>query len=169
MNKATGNMLLFVKRFYASVIATELGLRNNSSTDSYAKIKSLFANHIINKNLSDLTTRFCIADILIENHQLPHMYWMLKLHKNPIKARFIIASSKSSIKSLSRTVTSIFRCFVDKYKHKMTNVGFLQALIFFGWYRRRNQVTNNQLMQLINLTNVGKQVLFQTPIFYITY
>ena len=68
MNKATGNMLLFVKRFYASVIDTELGLCNNSSTDTYAKIKSLFANHIINKNLSDLTTRFCIADILIENH-----------------------------------------------------------------------------------------------------
>ena len=38
-------LLLFVKRFYASVIAGELGLRNNSSTDTYTKIKSLFANY----------------------------------------------------------------------------------------------------------------------------
>ena len=37
------------------------------------------------------------------------MYWMLKMHKNPIKGRFIIASPKSSIKLLVRTITSIFR------------------------------------------------------------
>ena len=34
---------------------------------------------------------------------------MPKMHKNPIKARFIIASSKSSIKRLARTITSVFR------------------------------------------------------------
>ena len=33
------------------------------------------------------------------------MYWMPKMHKNPVKARFIIASPKSSIKALARAVT----------------------------------------------------------------
>ena len=36
---------------------------------------------------------------------------MPKMHKNSIKAKFIIASLKSSIKPLARTMTSIFRLF----------------------------------------------------------
>ena len=39
------------------------------------------------------------------------MYWMPKMHKDSIKARFIIASPKSSIKSLASTITTIFRLF----------------------------------------------------------
>ena len=66
---------------------------------------------MILSTLWDLKIRFCIADIPIKNHQLPNMYWMPKMHKNTIKARFIIASPKSYIKSLSRNVTSIFRLF----------------------------------------------------------
>ena len=52
-----------------------------------------------------------IGNIPIENHRLPNMYWMSKMHKNPIKARFIIVSPKSSIKPLARTITSVFRLF----------------------------------------------------------
>ena len=73
-----------------------------------------------------------IDNIPIENHRLPNMYWMPKIHKNPIKARFIIVSPKSSIKPLARTITSIFVCFLDKHKHIMINVGFLQTLTLFG-------------------------------------
>ena len=39
------------------------------------------------------------------------MYWMPKMHKTPIKARFIIASPNSSIKTLARTIASIFCLF----------------------------------------------------------
>ena len=35
IDKATGNIVLVCKRFYASVITRELGLNNNSSTDTY--------------------------------------------------------------------------------------------------------------------------------------
>ena len=79
----------------------------------------------------DLKIKFGIDNISVENHQLPNMYWMPKMHKNPIKARFIIASPKSSIKPLARTIMSIV-CFLDKYKHIMISVGFLQVLTFFG-------------------------------------
>ena len=34
IDKATGNIALVCKRFYASVITRELGLKNNSSTDT---------------------------------------------------------------------------------------------------------------------------------------
>ena len=55
--------------------------------------------------------KFGIDNIPIENHQSPNMFWMPKMHKNPIKARFITASPKSSIKPLASTMTSIFRLF----------------------------------------------------------
>ena len=48
-----------------------------------------------------LRIKFGIGNIPIENHRLPNMYWMPKMHKNPIKARFIIASPKSFIKPLA--------------------------------------------------------------------
>ena len=46
---------------------------------------------------------------------------MPKMHKNPVKARFIIASPKSSVKHLARTITSIFRGFfrqIHTYNNK---------------------------------------------------
>ena len=84
---------------------------NNSSTDTYSNACGLSANDIIDTNIKDLKIISGIDNIPIENHRLPNMYWMPKMHKNPIKARFIIASPKSSIKPLARTITSIFRLF----------------------------------------------------------
>ena len=63
------------------------------------------------KNIRELKIKFGIDNIPIENHQMLNMYWMPKLHKNPIKARLIKASPKSSIKPLARSGTSIFRLF----------------------------------------------------------
>ena len=96
-------MLLFV-----SVITRELGLNNNSSTDTCKNAGGLSANGIIHGNIRDLKIKFGIHNIPIENHRLPNMHWMSKMHKNPIKARFIIASPKFSIKPLARIITSFF-------------------------------------------------------------
>ena len=114
IDKATANISLVCKRFYASIIIRELGLDNNSSTDAYNGAGGLSANDVIDKNIRDLKIKFGIDNIPIENHRLLNMYWMPKMHKNPIKARFIIASHKYSIKPLARAITSIFRLFFRK-------------------------------------------------------
>ena len=51
IDKATGNIDLVCKRFYASVITRELGLNNNSSTDTYSDAGGLSANGIIDGNI----------------------------------------------------------------------------------------------------------------------
>ena len=94
--KATDNIDLVCTRFYASVITRELGLNNYSSTDTYSNAGGLSANDIIDGNIRDLKIKFGIDNIPIKNHRLPNMYWMPKMHKNPIKR-------------LARTITSIFR------------------------------------------------------------
>ena len=111
IDKANVNIDLVCKRFYVSVITRELGLNNHSSTDTCKNAGSLSANDIIDGNIRDLKIKFGTGNSPIENHRLPNMYWMPKMHKNPIKARFIIASAKSSIKPLTRTITSVFRLF----------------------------------------------------------
>ena len=121
------------------VITKQLGQNNNSSIDTYKNAAGLSANDIIDKNMRDLKIKFGIDNIPIENHRLPNMYWVPNMHKNPIKARFIIGSPKSSIKPLARPITSVFRLCLDKYKHIMISVGFLQVLTLFGWYRTTNQ------------------------------
>ena len=95
IDKATGNIALICKCFYASVIAKELGLGNNNSTKTYNSINNLPTDTIINNNINDLKSKFGIDNVTTENHHLPNMYWLPKMHKNPIKARFIIASPKS--------------------------------------------------------------------------
>ena len=128
IDKATGKIALICKRFYASVIAKELGLGNNNTTDTYNPINNSSTDTIINSNINDLKSKFGIDDVNMENHCLPHMYWLPKMHKSPVKARFIIASPKSSIKPLSQAITSAFRLFfIDKFNLTMINVDFSQA------------------------------------------
>ena len=111
IDKATGNIALIFKRFYASVIVKELELGNNNTTDTYNSVNSS-TDTIISSNINDLKSKFGIDDVNIEIHCLPHMYWLPKMHNSPIKARFIIASPKSSIKPLSPAITSAFRIFL---------------------------------------------------------
>ena len=60
-----GNITLACKRIHTSVTAKELGLNNNSSTDTYNKINKLPANDIIDKNVKDLNIKFGIYKIPI--------------------------------------------------------------------------------------------------------
>ena len=105
IDKATGSIALACKRFYASVITRELGLNNNSSTDTYKNAGGLSANDILDGNIRYFKIKYGIDNIPTETHRLPNMYWMPKMHKNTITASFIIASPKSSIKPLARTIT----------------------------------------------------------------
>ena len=59
--------------------------------------------------------------ILANNMQdLLVMYWIQKMHKNPISSRYIIASPVYSIKPLSKDITSIFKLFYEKMERYHT-------------------------------------------------
>ena len=68
IDKAAGSIDFVCKRFYASVITRELGLNNNSSTDTYNNAGGLSANDIIDGNIRNLKIIFGIVNIPIENH-----------------------------------------------------------------------------------------------------
>ena len=64
---------MFCKRFYASVITRDLGLNNNSSTDTYNNACGLSENDTIDRNIRDLKIKFGIDNSSIENHRLSNM------------------------------------------------------------------------------------------------
>ena len=51
---------------------------------------------------------------------LPVMYWIPKMHKNPISFRVIITSPVCSIKPLAKDITSIFKLFYEKVERYHT-------------------------------------------------
>ena len=55
------------------------------------------------------------------NKRLPNIYWTLKGHINPTKARFIIAVPKCSVKTLSIAVTAALKLIykqIENYNFK---------------------------------------------------
>ena len=112
IDKANGNIAIICKRFYASILIKELDIgSNNNNNPTYQQILDKYSDTIVRENINDLKKKFKINHISDENHCLPKIYWIPKKHKNPSKARFIIASPKCSIKPLSRALTSIFKLF----------------------------------------------------------
>ena len=59
-------------------------------------------------------------DLTSENEVLPNIYWLPKLHKNPLKFRFIIAVPQCSLKPLSKAITSVFRLFYNQIENDAT-------------------------------------------------
>ena len=81
-----------------------------SGSDTYACKADKSEIHIINGHIRNINKTFKL-EVPLDNHLLPHTYWLPKLHKNPIKFRFIIAGPKCSLKPLSKAVTKIFQQF----------------------------------------------------------
>ena len=48
---------------------------------------------------------------------LPSMYWIPKMHKNPPGARFIIASKQCSTKKISKSVPSAFKLIYNQIEN----------------------------------------------------
>ena len=114
-------------------------LTNKLYTNKHRICGGFSANDIIDKNIRDLKTKFGIYNIPIENRQLPNMLWMPKMHKSPIKARFIIVSPKSSIKPIARAITSIFRLFFRQIQICNDECRFFMGFNTFEQYRTTNQ------------------------------
>ena len=54
--------------------------------------------------------------------ELPYIYWIPKLHKNPYKQRYIAGSSKCSTKPLSLLLTKILTVVKEKLQEYCTTI-----------------------------------------------
>ena len=105
IDKASNNVAIICKRFYIEKLLFEVGLCGNPN-DAY-QISDINPSNIIDNNI-----HFCKSlNLSINNkmHCLPYMYWSPKMHYQPCRARFIVASAVCSTKPLSSLVSIIFK------------------------------------------------------------
>ena len=101
MDKTTNNFAFVCKKFYICSILRELGLWPGEEGLTYKK-SDLSKPQVIDKLRRG--SDFYLKNERVEDvhYDLPFIYAIVKMHKTPIKLRFIIASCKSPNKTLAR-------------------------------------------------------------------
>ena len=103
-DKAQNNIVVVCKTFYFHFLLSEVDVENNSS-DKTNTATTLSKEEIVENHKSVLSS-FGLSS-KDDDCDLPSMYWIPKLHKNPYKQHFIAGSAKCTTKPLSKLLTSI--------------------------------------------------------------
>ena len=103
-DKASNNYTFVCKRHYVDILIEELGLHSLPGNPTY-NLTDFSASEVLDNHKSVLTS-FGIQSNS-EELDLPYIYWIPKMHKNPYKHRFIAGSSKCSTKPLSILLTKL--------------------------------------------------------------
>ena len=110
VDKASNNIVFICKAHYYNCLIKELGINSTHSNPTYTRT-SLSKEEILDNHLSVLTS-FGIK-CLKEDLDLPILYWIPKLCKNPYKQRYIAGSATCSTKPLSIVLTKILTAVKD--------------------------------------------------------
>ena len=94
IDKAGNNIAIICKRYYVEVILKEIGESGNGNSTYIKSSKSV--EDVVEDNV--MYSKRLGLEVEDEEKDLPSMYWIPKMHKDPSGARFIIASKQCSTK-----------------------------------------------------------------------
>ena len=103
-DKAQNNIVFVCKKHYIECLLSEIDQDKSSKSQTYTET-TLSKQEIIDNHKSVLSS-FNIAT-KDDDYELPSMYWIPKLHKDPYKQRYIAGSAKCTTKPVSKLLTSI--------------------------------------------------------------
>ena len=103
-DKASYNYTFVCKICYVSILIEELGFNSLPGNPTY-NLTDFFASEVLDNHKSVLPS-FGI-DPNGDELDLPFIYWIPKMHKNPYEHRLITGSAKCSTKPLSILLTKI--------------------------------------------------------------
>ena len=104
-------------------------------------------NHIVRTHISDMK-RWNI-NISPDMEELPSVYWLPKLHKNPYGNRFIAASNKCTTKPLSRLLTNCVKTVLVHYNEYCNGI-FRNTGVNCCWVISNSQSVLNSIQRLSN-------------------
>ena len=110
-DKASNNVVFVCKTYYFECLQRELDLDDSISKSTYQRT-AFTKDEIYLANHRSVLSSFAI-DTVGKDTDLPLLYWIPKLHKDPYKQRFIAGSSSCSTKPLSKLLTSILTTIKD--------------------------------------------------------
>ena len=117
-DKAPNNVIIICKRYYIETLIKELGLDNCSTPTGNSTYTScqMLSEDIVNTH--DTVMKSFGIELSDDDKKLPYLYWTPKLHKSPVKHRFIAGSSKFTTKELSSLLTkmlTVIKTGLEKY------------------------------------------------------
>ena len=98
-DKAPNNIIIIRKRYYIETLIKELGLDNCSTPTGNSTYTSCQMSSKDIVNTHDTFMKSLGIELSDNDKRLPYVYWTPKLHKSPVKHRFIAGSSKSTTNS----------------------------------------------------------------------
>ena len=113
IDKAGNNIAIICKRYYVEVILKEIGQIGNGNS-TYEK-SSKTVEDVVEDNV--VYSERLGLEVEDEEKDLPSMYWIPKMHKDPPGARFIIASKQCSTKKISKSVSSAFKLMYSQIEN----------------------------------------------------
>ena len=114
IDKAYSNIALTCKWYSIYITTKELGLLPGTSSTTYINLHSTESEVIQDIKDSFPITNFDLLDH--EHETLPFIFPIPKLHKNPIKFRFITSSVNTFIKPALKATTQILRAVESQHK-----------------------------------------------------
>ena len=122
IDKASSNIAIICKRYYVEVILKEIG-HIGTGNSTYEKI---------DRSLEEIVEENCMyaerSGFKVDEteKELPIMYWIPKMHKNPSGSRFIIASKTCSTKQISKAVSNCFKLIFHQIENYHKKAKFLK-------------------------------------------
>ena len=162
-DKASNNVVFICKTYYYSCLQKEL--IDNNDVDSSTYQRTDFTKEEILVNHRSVLTSFGV-NTQDENVDLPSLYWIPKLHKDPYKQRFIAGSAKCSTKPLSILLTSILTTVKDGLK-KYCDVIYSRSGINQMWILKNSKellenLNSNSLASVHSIKTYDFSTLYTT-------
>ena len=104
-DKAPNNIIIICKRYYIETLIKELGLDNCSTPTGNSTYTSCQMSSEDIVNIHDTFMKSLGTELCDDDKKVPYLYWTPKLHKSPVKHRFIAGSSKCTTKQLYSLLT----------------------------------------------------------------
>ena len=124
---------------------------NNNNQQNLTYSKANFSKEDIINNNENFCKKFDLK-LTDKDRSLPIMYWLPKLHKTPIGARFIIASKNCSNKPLSNVISKIFKMIFKNVEN------FHSKTKFYSSFKKFWVVENSYpIIEKLNVINTRKK------------
>ena len=166
IDKAPNNIGLTCKWYSIFVTLKELGLLPHTNNPTYIN------THLQESEVIDyVRTDFPFSNLKLfdeNNPVLPFIYPIPKLHKNPIKFRFIISSVKTYLKPALKACANIFRSVLDQqswycnYLHSITGIKRM-------WICKNSQEIMNSIEHINNLNSAHDTESFDFSTLYTNF
>ena len=152
IDKATNNIAFICKKYYIERILKEIGLEGSPNATYSISDQTPDSINFTNSELCE-QLYLKLPDSSVK---LPAMYWIPKLHKTPIGARFIIASKSCSIKPISKAVSSVFKLIFKQIELFHAKSKFYSNYNLF-WVIQNSRPVIEKMKQ-INSRNKAKSI-----------